>query len=188
MSSDKRTNVVLALLMGVVIFLMIAIIGLFVRMNQLQNRILASLQADNVQITGLAVGTQAPEFTLSDVHGSTVSLQDFAGQMVLVGFSSTQCPACAEMYPSLGAFSTQNPDIQVLLISAGTLEENQRLEEAQGFGFPILTLTQDDSQIGRDYQVPGTPFFYVIDEQGRICSAGFANTREHLESLVSDCR
>ena len=36
-----------------------------------------------------------------------------------------------------------------------------------------------------DYQVPGTPFFYVIDGEGVIASAGFAGTLEQLETLVA---
>jgi hypothetical protein len=35
-----------------------------------------------------------------------------------------------------------------------------------------------------DYQVPGTPFFYVIDGKGIIANAGFANTLKQLETLV----
>jgi len=38
----------------------------------------------------------------------------------------------------------------------------------------------------RDYQAPGTPFFYVIDGEGMIASAGFAGTLEQLEALVAD--
>lgn len=36
-----------------------------------------------------------------------------------------------------------------------------------------------------DYQVPGTPFFYVIDGEGVIASAGSAGTLEQLETLVA---
>ena len=35
-----------------------------------------------------------------------------------------------------------------------------------------------------DYQVPGVPFFYVVDGEGIIANGGFANTLEQLEALV----
>jgi len=38
----------------------------------------------------------------------------------------------------------------------------------------------------RDYQVPGTSFFYVIDGEGVIAKAGFAGTLEQLVALVAD--
>jgi len=40
----------------------------------------------------------------------------------------------------------------------------------------------------RDYQVPGTPFFYVIDGDGVIAKAGFAGMLEQLEALVADSK
>ncbi|MEA3338426.1 MAG: hypothetical protein U9R15_00525 [Chloroflexota bacterium] len=40
------------------------------------------------------------------------------------------------------------------------------------------------SRDARDYQAPGTPFFYVIDGDGVIAKAGFAGTLEQLEALV----
>lgn len=92
------------------------------------------------------------------------------------------------MYPHLDVFSRYRHDVQVLLISLGSLEQNQQLAEAQGFIFPVLTLTQDDLEVGQDYQVPGTPFFYVINGQGVVCNVDFANTQDHLESLMSGCR
>jgi hypothetical protein len=80
---ETRLEVLLLLLMGIVILLMVAIIGLFIRMNQLQSQVLAamgSFQAEAIGLEiGLEVGTQAPDFTLPDTAGQMVSLDDFAG-------------------------------------------------------------------------------------------------------------
>lgn len=35
-----------------------------------------------------------------------------------------------------------------------------------------------------EYAVPGTPFFYVVDEEGTIANADFANMLEQLKALV----
>jgi methylamine dehydrogenase accessory protein MauD len=173
------------MLMGIVILLMVAILGLFIRMNQLQHQVLAALaplQAGAMgQEMGLEIGTQAPDFTLPDTAGQMVSLDDFAGQRILLAFSSTHCRACKEIYPHLRALSESRPDVQVVMISQGSADENQQLVQAQGFTFPALAW--DDSVAG-DYQVPGTPFFYVIDREGVISSKGFANTLEQLKELV----
>jgi methylamine dehydrogenase accessory protein MauD len=185
---ETRLEVLLLLLMGIVILLMVAIIGLFIRMNQLQSQVLAamgSFQAGAIgQEMGLEIGTQAPDFTLPDTAGQMVSLDDFAGQRVLLAFSSTHCRACTEMYPHLRAFSESREDVQIVLISQGSAEENRQLVEEQGFAFPVLPVSGWNDPVMEDYQVPGTPFFYVIDGEGVVINRGFANTLEQLKELV----
>lgn len=43
-----------------------------------------------VEEMGLAVGTEAPDFGLSDADGAEVILRDFAGQKVLLVFAAPQ--------------------------------------------------------------------------------------------------
>lgn len=182
---ETRLEVLLLLLMGVVILLMVAIIGLFIRMSQLQREVLVALgplEAGAIgQEIGLEVGTQAPDFTLYDTAGQMVSLDDFAGQRVLLAFSSTHCRACTEMHPHLKAFSESREDVQVVMVSRGSGEENRQLVEDQGFAFPVVAW---EDAVAREYESPGTPFFYVIDGEGVITNAYFANTLEQLEALV----
>lgn len=89
------------MLMGVVILLMVGIVGLFLRMNQLQREVLAALEPLQTmqRPQGLEIGTEAPAFTLPDTAGQKVSLSDFAGQRVLLAFSSVRCSHCTAMYP-----------------------------------------------------------------------------------------
>ena len=185
--SESRTQVLLLMLMGVVILLMVIIVGLFVRMNQLQQEVLTALEPLQAMRgpQGLDIGTQSLAFSLPNATGQMVALEDFAGQKVLLAFSSTECPACAEVWPPLKTFSQREGDVQVVMISRGSAEENRQLMEEQGFDFPVLA---GDDAIARGYQVPGTPFFYVIDGDGVIANAGFAGTLEQLEALVADSR
>ncbi len=178
-----KTGTLLLLLIGIVILLMVAIAGLFLRMMQLQSRVLAALQPFQAmsQPEGLEVGTQAPIFTLTDSEGRPVSLANLTGQRLLLVFSSTHCPACQAMYPHLQAFCKSHQDLRVVMISRGSVEENRALVEEQGFGFPVLSW---DGTVAGAYQVPGTPFFYVIDGAGTIINRGFAGTLAQLEALV----
>jgi len=89
-----------------------------------------------------------------------------------------------EMYPHLRAFSESQPDVQVVMISQGSTEENRQLAQMQGFAFPVLPVLDWGDRVMVDYQVPGTPFFYVIDRGGVIASRGFANTLEQLKELA----
>ncbi len=186
MTTESKLPIVLLLMLtGIVLLLMVAIIGLFVRMNQLQETVLAALAAPptgaTMQDVGLEVGTPAPAFILPDVNGAPVALEDFAGRRALLVFSSVSCPACTEMYPHLRAFSEAHRQVQVVMVSRGTAEENRALVEEQGFAFPVLTW---EDGVAQAYGVSGVPFCYVVDETGVIVGKGFANTREQLEALV----
>ena len=183
--AESKTDVLIVMLMGIVILLMVTIVGLFLRMNQLQREVLAAVVPLRVEAIrrdsrGLEVGMQAPDFTLPDTAGQMVSLDDFSGQKVLLAFSSTHCPACFEIFPHLNAFSEGERDVQVVMISQGSVEENRQLVAKQGFGFPVLTW--EDAMAWEDYQVPGTPFFYVINDEGMITNAGFAGMLEQREA------
>gem|GEM_PF-593511 len=197
---EARLETLLMMLMGIVILLMVAIIGLFVRMNQVQKAVLevaaplkavARAQAEwfdqsaGVQLPkGLEIGTLAPAFTLTDTLGVSVSLADFAGQNVLLVFSSTHCQACSEMYPELGKFSAARKDVQVLMISIGTVQEAQQVMQSQDFTFPVLPVPDWGHPIVREYQVSSVPFFYVIDGKGQVAKSGIANTQEQVAALV----
>lgn len=181
--AESKTDVLILMLMGIVILLMVAIIGLFIRMNQLQSQVLIALgplQAMRVP-EGLEIGTKAPDFSLPDVEGQTVSLNDLAGKKVLLGFSSIHCPACKEVYPDLRAFSEQSRDVQVVMICEGPAEGVQQLANEEGFGFPVLMW---EDSVARDYFVPGVPFFYMIDDEGEVINKGFANSLEQLKEIV----
>ena len=176
----SQTEKLTLMLMGVVILLMLAIIGLFIRMTQLQTQVLAALQPGQA-VMGLPAGSVAPDFSLPDVDGREVSLRGFSGQDVVIVFSSVTCLACQSMYPSLREFGRRHGQTTLVMISRATEDENRRLAQEEGFSFPILV---GDDRVAHAYQVPGTPFFYVIDREGVITNAGFAGSLEELEQLA----
>ncbi|MCS7283315.1 MAG: TlpA family protein disulfide reductase [Anaerolineae bacterium] len=180
----SRTEVLLLLLTGIVLLLMVALIGLFLRMEQLQRELLAALeplrQAPNP--SGLSPGTKAPAFTLPDLSGQPVSLEAFAGREVLLVFASPDCPACREMYPHLQAFARKHPEMAVVMVSLGSGEENRQVAQEQGFAFPVL---EGNEEVMTTYRVPGTPYFYVLDGEGVILRWGFAVREEQIEALVA---
>jgi methylamine dehydrogenase accessory protein MauD len=178
-----RTDVLLLLLMGIILLLMVAIFGLFLRMNQLQREVLVALESmrQAQQPFGLPLGIKAPSFTLPDLSGQSVSIEAFSGRKVLLVFASPRCPACRDMYPHLKAFAGKHPEVAVVMVSMGTEDENRQMVQGEGFEFPVL---RGDEGVVAAYRVPGTPFFYLIGEDGIIARAGFASTLEQLEALA----
>jgi len=120
MRNESRFQTILLLMLTVVVLLLIVVvIGLFIKVIQLQSALtpMGPLQPETGADEGLAVGTQFPPLALPNVDGATTTLEDFAGRKILLVFSSTTCPACAEMYPHLQIFSENNQDVQVVMVS-----------------------------------------------------------------------
>lgn len=174
------------LLMATVVVLLVANLGLFLRVNQFQERVLRAVEGVAVASgpalpAGLEAGTPAPAVSLQTPAGDPVSLDDFQGSPVLVMFSSVSCPACQEMVPELSRFEARNPDLPLLVISRGTPDENRALVADNGLG---ATVAQWEDEVARRYRVPGTPFFYFVDAGGVIRRSGFAISAAELEDLA----
>ncbi len=46
---------------------------------------------------------------------------------MLLAFTSSQCPPCQQMYPHLQTFSGRKANVQIVMITLGSVEENQQL-------------------------------------------------------------
>lgn len=126
---------------------------------------------------GLSLNQPAPEFRVT-VLGSQkeISLETFAGRPFLMVFSNMDCPHCIEMHPRLLAFHRSHPDLPVLMFLKGTPSED--LQESG------IWIAPWDEGVVEVYQVPGTPWFYVIDEQGIIRASFTAKTQAGIEQMI----
>ncbi len=124
-------------------------------------------QAAPVQAGGLGVGAPFSPFSLPDLAGNTMGLDDFAGKRVLAVHWNPGCGFCdliasdlAELQPRLSENS-----VQLLLLSHGDRDANQKLATEHGLNCPILLL--NDVQL-EAFQHQGTPVAYLLDEQGQV--------------------
>ena len=170
------------------IFLFITVVGLFLYVRNVEarvNTVFSTFGSQTDSLTAISAefqGKQAIDFDLQMVGSDKqFSLNDIAGQPALLVFTWTDCIYCKEMYPELTQFSEKYPNIHTIMISRGTPEANQELLSQQGFLFPVLQANDD---IYEDYNVPGTPFFYYLNEDGNIQTLFFANSLEDIEKYV----
>lgn len=180
---QDRAQTTFRMLIGIVILLMVANMGLFFRMNQLQGEVLKALEPIKSFLPPQPIenGSRPPNFSLISTDGNEVSLQDFQGHRLLLIFSSVSCPVCAEIWPQLNSLDAGDSSIQFLMISKGSMEENTELKMDHEFTFPVLNW---DDTVANEYQVPGTPFAYLIDEDGVIAGSGFAGTKEDIRAIL----
>ncbi|MCS6906931.1 MAG: TlpA disulfide reductase family protein [Anaerolineales bacterium] len=111
----------------------------------------------------------APELTLQDLEGRTVSLADYRGQVVLVNNWATWCPPCRAEMPVLEAYyqAHRRKGFVILAVEAGDPPEEVSAFVAQyGLSFPVLLDPEGRSLVA--FGNPALPNTYVIDRQGRI--------------------
>jgi len=128
-----------------------------------------SLAASRLNRKGLKAGEAAPDFRLPRIDGGELSLADFRGRRLLLVFSDPHCGPCAELAPRLEEIHDERPDLSVLVISRGDIEENRDKASELGLTFPIVL--QQKWEVSLKYAMFATPIGYLIDEEGILASA-----------------
>lgn len=120
----------------------------------------------------LARGQPAPTFTLEDVDGNLVSLNDFKGKYVYIDFWQTLCPRSGRELPYLLDLHSdyENDNIEFVSISVNEDENVWRdyVKKNKDIGTSLRVTQSWDSKTYSDYQVSGLPTFILIDTEGNI--------------------
>lgn len=120
---------------------------------------------------GPAVGNQAPNFTLNDIHGKSVKLKDVTGRnkVTLVNFWATWCPPCRGEIPELIQLYKKYAPQKVALLAVDLQEDPGKVKafaKENGMNFPILMDT--NGMVGSQYRVSGIPTTFIMDSKGQI--------------------
>jgi peroxiredoxin len=133
-----------------------------------------------VNSTMLPLGTQAPDFSLTDVSGRTVSLADFGRKPLVVMFICNHCPYVRLIRSGLAqlAHDYQSRGVAMVAISSNDAwdfpqdgPEKMKIEAKEaGYIFPYL---YDESQdVAKAYRAACTPDFFVFDRDHRLAYRG----------------
>lgn len=134
-----------------------------------------------VQSTMLALGTKAPDFSLSAPDGSMHSLDSCAGHAgLLVAFICNHCPYVKHVYEELARLGHELPSqgIGMVCIMSNDVErypddspeKMAETAEANGWNFPYL---HDEAQdIAKAYKAACTPDFYLFDAHKKLVYRG----------------
>jgi peroxiredoxin len=123
------------------------------------------LTESKLERSGIKPGTQAPPFTLPDVDGGEVSLDDYAGRRRLVVFSDPHCGPCMELAPQLGDRASAS-GLPIIMVSRGDPAENREKRDRHRLPFPVAL--QRSWEVSRTYGIFSTPVAFLVDEQGRV--------------------
>ena len=129
----------------------------------------------------LSIGSNAPEFQLSDQDGNTVNIKDFEGQKVLLWFYpkastpgwTTQGQGLRDEFTNFKKYNTV-----ILGMSADSIKAQNNFCAKQEFPFQLLS--DPDKEVMRSYEAIGMKKMYgreyegilrvayLIDENGKI--------------------
>jgi peroxiredoxin len=126
-----------------------------------------SLSESRIERNGLKPGSVAPEFTMPDVNGRSISLDQYRGRRVLLVFSDPHCGPCNELAPHLArAYRRRRASTtEIVVVSRGEIAENWQKAQAHGFEFPVVV--QDRWKLSKKYGIFATPVAFLIGEDGR---------------------
>lgn len=128
----------------------------------------------------------APDFTLTDLEGNTVSLSDYRGQNVYINFWASWCGPCKLEMPDIEEIHReyQDKDLVVLTINVG---ESQNVVEKyiDNNGFSFTVLLDPDMTASKLYKVNSIPVSFFIDKEGKIRSQRVGLlTKEQMLSYI----
>ncbi len=120
----------------------------------------------------LSQGEMAPKFSLVNLKGDSVRLDDFKGKLVLIDFFYKGCYPCIQALPSLQALHKKFEKDGLVLLGIDPYDdlEKDKIDEfmqKQGVTYTVLLATRE---IPKQYHVSAYPTMYLIDKQGAVLS------------------
>src|SRR5215217_4299854 len=136
------------------------------------------------QAEGLPVGSEAPEFSLSGLHGETLTLNALrsSDKPVMLLFTDPGCGPCNAMLPDVGRWQEEHAQkLTLALISRGEVEENKTKAQEHALKNVLL---QKDWEVSESYEVEGTPSAVLISTDEKIASP-IAGSAAGISNILS---
>lgn len=116
------------------------------------------------------VNSPAPDFTLKDLDGQTISLKALKGKVVFLNFWATNCPPCIAEIPDLNSLSREykSSGLVVLGVSIDPTEKPVReMVKKLKVEYPVMMDSSRDIYFDT-YGLFGLPVTVLIDRNGII--------------------
>ena len=123
---------------------------------------------------------KAPDFTLADLEGNWVSLNQLKGKVVLLNFWGTWCGPCRREIPDFIKLAKKHKkdglEIVGVTLTSGSAKKIQAFADQWGINYTLLTdIEGNESQMvtalygeATGQRITGIPTTFIIDRDGFI--------------------
>ncbi len=135
-----------------------------------------------------AAGMPASGFSLTDLHGTAHSLEQYRGKIVLLNFWATWCRPCTSEMPAMQTVYDQLRDKDFVVLAVNELEDEAKVREhIQQYKHTFPVLLDRENQVANQYGVFGLPVSVFIDQQGVVQEyiKGGLLTERKIQEIVS---
>lgn len=132
-------------------------------------------------------GKVAPNFTLKDLSGKSVSLKDYRGKAVLVNFWATWCAPCKVEMPWFEKLSQQyaSQGLVILGVTAEDVPRDEAAKSAQSLGVSYPILLRGDTVANDWGGLDGLPSSFYINRQGVIVDETIGlYSKDEVEAMI----
>lgn len=132
----------------------------------------------------IAVGSEAPDFSVTDLDGNQVNLADYKGKKVLLNFSSIGCGYCHQAVQLFNENDLLPEDMVAFYVSIFDKKEMVK-DYFQKIKAPY-TVIPDGEELRVKYSAVSTPNFILINEEGIVEKTIRGFDKEFLKSLKKE--
>jgi len=143
-------------------------------------------------------GATAPVFSLPQVDGTRVSLDDFRGKYVIIDFWASWCGPCMGEFSALSPWWKEQAETglydDVVFLAVNVRESRETVQSFLARSpLPFTVLLDGDASVARKYHVEGLPTLILIDRSGYVVdqTVGYdptvaANMSAQLKKLMEE--
>ncbi len=138
------------------------------------------------QRIGSNTGEIAPGFSLLDLNGQSLSLDQMEGKVVLLNLWASYCPACVHEMPMLEEVAQVHDNLIVIGINVGEHPDTVRNFMTQtSISYPIAIDAMGEVTLA--YQAVRLPATWLISDQGQVIWKKFGGlSRNDIEFQLQE--
>lgn len=139
---------------------------------------------------GTTIGSLAPDFELTRVDGTKVTLEELRGNPSVLVFWTAWCPSCEEEAPHINKLATDYGEKGVRVLGINIMDSEARTAGGiKDFDIRYPVARDPNASVTRSYNVTGTPTVIFLDRHGVVRYFGNElpdDYRERLDALLAE--
>ncbi len=139
--------------------------------------------------TSSLIGTQAPDFSLTDINGNTISLQQSKGKVIVLNFWFTSCKPCIDEIPELNEVFENyklNTDVVFASITFNQINQVKSFLTKHAIQYPVFADAMSTIDL---FGIKSYPTNIVIGKNGRYfeyINGGFPKIGNQVSAAIQN--